>query len=72
MEAEPNNANLLAKLGARLLERFDNPNGLPLLHRALTFDPNHQQAHEALARYYEKNNRPEEAARHREFLPAAK
>jgi Tfp pilus assembly protein PilF len=72
MEREPNNPELLSKLGGRLLERFDNPAGLHLLHRALSFDPKQRYAHEVLARYYEKNNQPERAAQHRRFFPASK
>jgi Tfp pilus assembly protein PilF len=72
MERDPNNPDLLSKLGGRLLEEFDNPHGLHLLHRALSFAPNHRYAHEVLARYYEKNNQPERAAKHREAAPDGK
>jgi Tfp pilus assembly protein PilF len=72
MERQPNNPEHLSKLGAHLLEKFDNVQGLYLLQRALAFDPNHRFAHQALARYYEKKNQPEEAAKHREFLQAPK
>jgi Tfp pilus assembly protein PilF len=72
MERDPNNPDLLSKLGGRLLERFDNPAGLHLLNRALSFDPKHRYAHEVLARYYEKHNLPERAAQHRAFSPAGK
>jgi tetratricopeptide (TPR) repeat protein len=70
MERAPNNPDTLSKLGTHLLERFDNPRGVQLLLRALSLDPNHLPAHQALARYYEKKNQPEQAARHRSFSPA--
>jgi len=72
MERNPNNPEYLSKLGEHLLEKFENPQGLYLLQRALAFDANHQLAHRALARYYEKNNQPELAAKHRQHLPGGK
>src|SRR5262249_47901913 len=72
VERDPNNPEHLSALGAHLLEKFANPQGLYLLQRALSFDPNHQTAHRALARFYEKNNQPELAAKHREYAPADK
>jgi Tfp pilus assembly protein PilF len=72
MERNPNDPIHLSKLGAQLLEKFDNPQGLFLLRRALVLDPENQLAHEVFARYYEKNNQPERAARHRKHLSAGK
>jgi tetratricopeptide (TPR) repeat protein len=72
MERDPNNPEHLSKLGGHLLEKLDNPQGLTLLQRALAFDPNYRSAHQALARYYEKNKQPELAAKHREYLRSDK
>jgi len=67
MEREPYNPDVLSKLGAHLLEKYENPQGLYLLRRALAFNPNHRFAHQVLAQYYDKKNQPEQAAKHREY-----
>jgi tetratricopeptide (TPR) repeat protein len=72
LQADPNNVDLLSKVGGKLVERFDSSHGLYLLNRALAFDPGHQATHEILARYYEKHKQPEDAARHREAVLGAK
>lgn len=72
MEKNPNNPEYLSKLGVHLLDKFDNPQGIYLLQRALVFEPNYTFAHEALARYFEKKNLPDQAAKHRQFSAAPK
>lgn len=54
MEREPNNPEVLSKLGEQLLDRFNSPQAIHLLHRALAFDPNHRRARELLAKYRQK------------------
>jgi len=68
MDREPRNPDLLTQIGGQLLERFNNPQGLTLVFRALYFDPNQRQAHEILARYYEKHGQEQQAAKHRAML----
>jgi Tfp pilus assembly protein PilF len=72
MEKNPYNPDLLSDMGGRLLEDMDNPQGLKLVFRALSLDPNHRRAHQILARYYEKHDQPEQAAKHRQLALAAK
>jgi tetratricopeptide (TPR) repeat protein len=72
MESSPYNPDLLSDVGGRLLEEMDNPQGLKLVQRALSLDPNHRRAHQILARYYEKHAQPEQAAKHRQLGLAAK
>jgi len=67
LEMKPRDPDLLVEAGSLVL--FRNPGlGLEFLYKALAVAPAHQQAHEILARYFEKTQQPEKAALHRSKL----
>ena len=71
LEMKPRDPDLLVKAGSLVLPR--NPGiGLEFLYKALALAPAHQQAHEILARYFEKTQQPEKAASHRKKLLSGK
>jgi len=71
LERKPRDPDLLVKAGSLVL--FRNPSiGLEFLYKALALAPAHQQAHETLARYFEKTQQPEKAALHRSKLSSGK
>jgi tetratricopeptide (TPR) repeat protein len=71
MRHAANDPDELAEIGTLFLRMKQDRLGLYWLHEALKFDPGHGPAHEALAAYYEKQGRAEEAAAHRRALPPA-
>jgi Tfp pilus assembly protein PilF len=66
----PYDADLRCELGVLFLRNGEEAEGLRWLGLALEQNPTHQQAHRALADYYEKKGQPEQAAPHRRFLTA--
>jgi tetratricopeptide (TPR) repeat protein len=60
-----NDAGVEAELGALLLQLGQDRVGKHWLNQALTRDPGHQPAHQALAEYYETKGDQEKAAAHR-------
>jgi predicted Zn-dependent protease len=70
--AHPSDPKYAVEFGD-LLFQFDQPEKAVYWHqRALQIDPDFAPAHRALADYYERTGRPEDAARHRSHLPAKK
>jgi tetratricopeptide (TPR) repeat protein len=60
-----------AELGGLLLQIGRERQAVYWLERALESDPGQQQAHAALAEYYEKQGERDKAAAHRRWLPPA-
>ncbi|HMF17251.1 MAG TPA: tetratricopeptide repeat protein [Gemmataceae bacterium] len=67
----PNNAELLVQIGEILLNTQESQ-GERFLQKALNADPQHAQAHEILARFYESKNELRKAKHHREMAEASR
>ncbi|MBM4069310.1 MAG: tetratricopeptide repeat protein [Planctomycetes bacterium] len=63
MEREPNNPDVLSTLSEQLLDKFNSPQAVHLLYRALAFDPNHQRSRELLAKYRQKEESRQQESR---------
>jgi tetratricopeptide (TPR) repeat protein len=66
--AHPNDVNLAREVGELLLDLGEEQRGLFWLRRALTINPRHVPSRRALLAYYERTNRPDEAAEQRRQL----
>jgi predicted Zn-dependent protease len=64
----PYDPSLRHEIGTIFLQNGFTEDGLRWLVTALNVDPSHRPTHQALAEYYERTGKPEEAARHRRFL----
>jgi tetratricopeptide (TPR) repeat protein len=68
LSRSPDDADLHCELGVIFLRTGQEKAGLASLYHALALDPNHAKAHQALADYYDRVGRPEDAHPHHEFL----
>jgi tetratricopeptide (TPR) repeat protein len=62
---QPDNVPLRLKAAAALLDSEQATQGVELLERLLARAPHHQEAHRLLARHYERQGLPAQAAEHR-------
>lgn len=67
MQQTPYDPALYHEAGVLCLRNGSEAEGVRWLNLALRYDPGHRPSHEALADYYEKAAKPEQAARHRQL-----
>ncbi len=72
MDRMPRDPDHLAGIGDILLRMKNEELGHQFMSRALAINPGHKKSHEILARFYERNNQPEKAARHRKMAADSK
>lgn len=66
--ANPHDPEPRREMGELFLRNGRDEDGIRWLHSALREQPNHVPSHELLLQYYERHNRPVEAAHHRQIL----